>query len=100
MSRRIALSVNDTPVEIDYFVQGFIDHTIGGMIEALEGTGRIKTLRISIEGNAVDISLNEATVPAKTFVSNIIRNTILGMVSSLKAVDKIDRLQIDIERTD
>ncbi len=100
MSRRIALSVNNKLIELDYFVQGFIDHTTGGIIEALEGTGKIKTLHISIEANEVKITLNNAIVPVNTFVSKIIKNTIFGMVSSLKGVDKINQLDIDIDRTD
>ena len=100
MSRHIALSVNNKPIELDYFVQGFIDHTSGGIVEALEGTGKIKTLRISIEANEVKITLNKIIVPINPFVSKIIKNTILGMVSSLKGLDKINQLEIDIERTD
>ena len=45
MTRRINLSVNEVPVEIDYFVQGFIDHTVAGMIAALEGTGEITAMQ-------------------------------------------------------
>jgi hypothetical protein len=41
MTRRISLSANEAPAEIDYFFQDFIDHTVGGMIAALEGTGKI-----------------------------------------------------------
>jgi hypothetical protein len=100
MSRRITLSVNNKPIELDYFVQGFIDHTTGGIVEALEGTGKIKTLHISIEANEVKIILDNAIVPINTFVSKIIKNTIFGMVSSLKGVDKISQLEIDIQRTD
>jgi len=100
MSRRIILSINNKPIDIDYFVQGFIDHTTGGIIEALEGTGKIKTLQIIVEANEVKINLNDAVVPINTFVNKIIRNTLFGMISSLKGVDKIDRLEINVERFD
>ncbi len=100
MSRRVALSVNNKPIELDYFVQGFIDHITAGIVEALEGTGKIKTLHISIEANEVKITLNNVIVPINTFVSKITKNTIFGLVSSLKGADKIDQLEIDIERTD
>ena len=99
MSRRVSLSVNNNPIELDYFVQGFIDHTTGGMIEALEGTGKIKTLNISIKNSDVTVTINNANVPVNRFVSIIIKNTVCGMVSSLKGVDTIDRLELDIERT-
>lgn len=36
MTRRISLDVNDCPIEMDYFVQGFLDHTVYGMISSLE----------------------------------------------------------------
>ncbi len=99
MTRHITLSVNNRPIELDYFVQGFIDHTTGGMVEALEGTGKIKTLHILIEANEVVITLNNAFVPINAFVSDIIKNTIFSMVSSLKGVDKVNQLEIDIKRT-
>jgi hypothetical protein len=100
MTRRIALSVNDKPIELDYFVQSFIDHTTGGMVEALEGTGNIKTLDISIEAGEARLTLNGAIVPMNAFVSKIVMNTVLGMISSLKGVGDTSRLNISIERTD
>jgi len=98
MTRRITLSVNDVPVEIDYFVQGFIDHTVAGMVSALERTGEIKHLVVSLEGEKIAIILNDAVVPINTFANDIIRNTITGMVSSLKEVNEINKLTIIIGR--
>ncbi len=98
MTREVSLLVNETPISLDYFVLGFIDHTIGGMVEALEGTGEIKTLGLIIEGDKVTINLNNELVPANLFVSKIIKNTVFGMVSSLKGVSTIDRVRIDIKR--
>jgi hypothetical protein len=99
MTRRIALSVNDKPIELDYFVQSFIDHITGGIVEALEGTGEIKTLDISIEASEVRLTLNGVMVPMNAFASKIVMNTISGMISSLKGVGDISRLNISIERT-
>ncbi len=98
MTRQISLLVNDVPVALDYFVAGFIDHTTGGMIAALEGTGEIKTLELSIDGDKVSINLNHAVVSVKTFVTKIIRSTVAGMVSSLKGVSDTSRLKINIQR--
>lgn len=98
MTKRISLSVNGSPVELDYFVEGFIDHTAGGIISALEGTGEIKVLDIAIEGDKVTVNLNSAVVPLKPFASKIIRSTVEGMVSSLKGVGKVDRVDISIKR--
>jgi hypothetical protein len=98
MTRIITLSVNDLPVEIDYFVQGFIDHTASGMISSLEGTGTIKTLNISIEKESVSIILNNAIVPVNPFVSKLVRGTIVGLASSLKGVSEINKVNLNIRR--
>ena len=37
MTRQISLLVNEVPINLDYFVQGFIAHTTAGMLAALEG---------------------------------------------------------------
>ena len=98
MSRSIALSVNNKPIELDYFVQGFIDHVMGGMVAALRGTGEIESLDVSILGDTVTINLNSVMVPINPFVNRITRNTIVGMVSSLKGVSNIDRMKLSIKR--
>jgi len=97
-SKQVSLSVNDVPIELDYFVQDFIDRSISGMLSALEGTGEVKTLHISTEGDEVTINLNNTTVPINPFVNKIIRNTIFGMVSSLKGVSEINRINISIKK--
>ena len=98
MTKQVSLSVNDVPIELDYFVAGFVDHTIGGMLAALEGTGEIETLTISIEADEVIINLNNAVVPINPFVNKIMRNTIFGMVSLLKGVSEIDKMNLSITR--
>ena len=98
MTRQVSLLVNSQPIALDYFAQGFIDHTVGGMLAALEGTGTVDAVDIAIEGEEVTITLNNAPVPIKPFVNKIIRNTTTGMISSLKGVSEIDRLQLSIKR--
>ena len=49
MTRQVSLSVNDAPIELDYFVQGFIDHTIDGILSSLEGIGETGSVNISID---------------------------------------------------
>ena len=90
--------MNDVPIELDYFVQGFIDHTVGGMIATLEGTGEIESLDLSIKRDQITIDLNNAEVPINPFVNKIIRNTVVGMVSSLKGVTAVDTLHLSIRR--
>ena len=99
MTKQVSLSVNDAPILLDYFVEGFIDHTVGGMLAALEGTGEIGSLNLAIdEGGQVTINLNNAQVPINPFVSKIIGNTIAGMVSPLKGVSEIKTLKLTITR--
>ncbi len=52
MTRQISLLVSDVPVELDYFVQGFTDHTIGGMVSLLKGVGKIDRIKINISRQA------------------------------------------------
>ena len=92
------LTVNDVPIKTDYFVAGFIDHTVSGMIEALEGTGKIKDLNLMIDGDTVTINLNGAHVPTNTFTSKIIKSTITGMVSTLKSVNDVKKLNLTLTK--
>jgi hypothetical protein len=97
-SRKVSLSVNGSPVELDYFVQGFIDHTVAGILSGLKSTGEIKSLDISIDGDKVKINLNDNNVPLNPFPNSIVKNTIIGMVSSLKGVSEANKVNISIRR--
>jgi hypothetical protein len=99
MTVNLILTVNDLPIKTDYFVAAFIDHMVSGMIESLEGTGKINKLHLIIEGDIVDINLNGVTVPVNTFTGKIIRATIIGMVSPLKGVNgAIKKLSIVLNK--
>ena len=98
MTREVKLLVNDQPVELDYFVQGFIDHATGGVVAGLEGVRRIESVTVSIEGDEVTINLNNALLLLNPFVSKIIKNTMVGMVSSLKGVGEVNRVKLTIVR--
>ena len=98
MTRKISLSVNDVPVNLDYFVQEYIDHVVGGIVASLRDTGEIESLELAIDNEGqVKIELNYADVPLKYFPNEIIKSTILGMVSSLKGVGEVNRLEITID---
>jgi len=99
MTREVSLLVNEKPVALDYFVQSFIDHTMGGMLEALEGTGEIRNLQLTIEGDQVTINLNGAAVPLKPFVNTVIRNMVSGLISSLKGVESPQRVKLHVSRS-
>jgi uncharacterized membrane protein len=98
MTVNINLIVNDVPIKTDYFVAGFIDHTISGMIEALEGTGKIRNLNLSINEDRVTINLNGAPIPINAFTSKIIKGTTIGMVSTLKGVNDVKRLDLILSK--
>jgi hypothetical protein len=95
---KVSLSVNDASIELNNFVEGYIDHLIGGIIASLRGTGETKSIELSVQGDQVSIVLNNAIVPLNPFVTQIIRSTIGGMVSSLKGVRTIERIKVSIKR--
>ena len=98
MTKEVKLWVNDSAIPVDYFVEGFIDHTVGGMVTALEGVGEIKTLTLTIDGDAVAILLNNEEITANRFVSTIFKSTVSGMVSILKGVQDTSKIKIEIKR--
>lgn len=98
MTVQLSLTVNGKPINTDYFVAGFIDHTVSGMVESLEHTGEIKELNLSINGDKVAIKLNGEEVPVNVFVTKIIKSTTLGMVAPLKGVDQVENLSIAIKK--
>ena len=95
---QVSLTVNDTAIELDDFVQRFIDHVVSGMLATLKGTGEINRADVSIVADKTTIDLNNKVVPINPFVSEIIRNVITGMVSSLKGVGETNRININIRR--
>ena len=99
MTRQISLTVNSAPISLDYFVQGFVDHTVSGMVEALETTEPVKTLSLSIDGDQVAITLNSRPVTINAFVMKIVKSTTLGMISPLKGVSApVNQLKLDVTR--
>jgi hypothetical protein len=89
MARKTSLIVNNIPIELDSFVEGYVYHVIAGILASLKGTGTIKKLELYVDGNEqVKIILNGVNVPLNFFATDIIRNTLAGMVSNLKGVDK------------
>ena len=97
MTRQISLSVNDVPIELDYFVREYIEHVVGGIMASLKDTGEIESLELNIDNEGqVNINLNNSVIPIKYFPNEIIKSTILGMVSPLKGVGEVSRLEITI----
>jgi len=98
MTRQISLSVDGSPIEMDYFVQSFIDHTVFGMVSSLEGVHDISEIDTQINGNHAAISVNDIPVPMNDFAAAIVSSTVRGMVSSLKGIEKAERIRIGIHR--
>ena len=99
MTKQVSLSVNDKPIDLDYFVHGFIDHTVGGMLASLEGTGEIESLDLTIdEAGQVTVNLNNAPVLINFFANKIIKSTVTGMLSPLRGVSEVNKVNISIRR--
>ena len=98
MTKEVKLLVNDAPIPLDYFVEGLVDHIVGGIIASLESTGEIEIVDLTIEGDEVAVNLNNSPVPINAFVQKIIKSTVTGMISVLKGVGEIDKVKISIKR--
>jgi hypothetical protein len=98
MARQVSLTVNDNPIELDHFVEGFVYHIAAGILNSLKGTGAIKNLELSVDGDGqVNIALNGTEVPLSYFPVQIIRDTLAGMVANLKGVtDEMHTLELKI----
>ena len=90
MTRKVSLAVNNVPINLDYFVQHYLDCVTGGIIASLHDTGKIEELEISLDNTSdVKITLNNSDISLKPFPVEIIRSTLLGMVAPLKGVDPV-----------
>ena len=90
MGKKVNLSVNHTPVALDFFVHEYVEKVVGGIVASLKDTGDIDSLELSIDNRGqVAICLNGAEVSLKEFPMQIITSTIEGMVASLKGVEGV-----------
>jgi hypothetical protein len=98
MARKVSLTVNGNPIELNSFVEGYVYHIAAGILNSLKGTGVIKKLDLDIDSDGlVTVVLNGKAVSVNVFVMEIVRNTLAGMVSKLKGVDKeMSTLAIEI----
>lgn len=102
MARNVTLSVNNMPINLDYFVSEYINSVVGGIVASLHDTGEIDSLKLAIDNKGqVSISLNNSNISLKEFPIDIIKSTILGMVAPLKGVEPgvaIDTLEITVSK--
>ena len=95
-SKKVDLFVNYTPIQIEDFVQQFIKVVVTGILSTLKDYREAQEIKLSIDGDVVDITLDSDNIQLNPFVNTFIRNTVTGMVSSLKDVGQIERLEISI----
>ena len=100
MARKVSLSVNNVPINLDYFVTQYLDCVTGGIIASLHDTGEIEELELNLDNTGeVKISLNNSDLPLKAFPVDIIRSTLLGMVAPLKGVEpEVNTLELTISK--
>jgi hypothetical protein len=100
MARKVSLTVNNNPIEMNPFVEGYVYHVAAGILNSLKDTKPIKKLDFDIDSDGlVTIVLNGGAVSVNVFVMEIIRHTMAGMVSNLKGVAKEMRtLELKITR--
>jgi hypothetical protein len=98
MEGKLRLIVNEIPIETDHFVERFIGHTVSGMIESLEGAGKIKDLSLAIDLDNVAIELNGKKLPTNIFASRIIKSTVAGMLAPLKGVSDVKTVTVIINQ--
>ena len=101
MTKQVTLTVNDVPIKLDYFVEGYVDHVVGGIIGSLRGTGDIQELELTVDdGETVRINLNGEDVSLKEFPILIIRSTLSGLVAPLKGVTgALRQLRLTLKRS-
>jgi len=98
VSASLKLTVNEIPIQTDHFVAGFVEHTISGMIESLEGASKIKDLTLMIDGDAVAIELNGKKLQTNVFASRIIKSTVAGMLAPMKGVSAVKKVTVNINK--
>jgi hypothetical protein len=95
---QVSLFVNDAPINLDNFVRGYIELVVDGILASLKGTGTMKEVALTIEGDHVSIVLNDAVLPLNPFATRIIRSTLVGMISTLHGFYTIERMQLNIKK--
>ena len=97
MTKQVNVMVNDAPIILKYFTEGYIVQVISGILGSLKGTSEIRNLELSIDRDRqVIINLNNALVSLTPFANEIIFNTVTGMVSTMKGASEINQLRITI----
>lgn len=102
MTPKVSLTVNNVPIKLDSFVEGYVYHVTEGILNSLKGSSPIQTLDLDIDSDGLlTIDLNRDGLPVNVFVMEIVRNTYAGLVSNLKGVAKeMSTLSLHISQLD
>ncbi len=87
MTRQVSLTVNDVPIQLDYYVEEVVYHVVSALVRSLRDTGDIHDLVMKAGEGNVEITLNGEPVSLKEFPRLIIKSTLDGMVFHLKGVN-------------
>ena len=98
MTGKVKLLVNETPIQLEEFVSGFIEHTVSGMVASLKGTPEAGHISLDIQADEVTLYLTGSVVAITDFVKRIFRSTVFGIVAPLKGVGAMDRVIINIDK--
>ena len=92
------LTVNNTPVDTNPFVEQFLARTVVAGASTLRGVGEIKNLKFSMEQDKVSVVVNGEDVKLTPFPQDIIVSTLTGLVSPLKGVDTVNSMTINVTK--
>jgi len=99
MTRQVTLTVNNNPVQLDFYVGEVVYHITAGIVGSLQNTGDIKDLELTADSGRVTIVLNGEGVSLKEFPMLIITSILEGMVKPLKgATSPVKRVVITIRQ--
>jgi hypothetical protein len=100
MAKKVSLTVNENPLDLNEFVEAYFYHISGGIVASLKDTGPVKKLKLDVDKTGdVKLDLNGKDIPMNIFVADIVRNTLSGMVANLKGVNgKMKTLSLKIEQ--
>ena len=91
------LRVNDSPVELNRFIEQFIARTVAGAKSSLRDAENMETIEFHLKQGDVTIIVNGNELDITAFPNQIMANTITAMVSSLKGVDRVENLHIMVK---
>jgi hypothetical protein len=91
------LAINGKDIIVNEMAQAYIAGTVSGMLESLDGVGKVTTAQINIKSNIISVNVNSCLTPTNIFASKILISTIKGMASFLKGVQEINTLDLRLK---